>query len=53
MEKKETYKAPEMKSIVLIKEGVMQGASQLDGSWDKSLQSGSSWGSNDADYGME
>lgn len=28
MEKKETYKAPEMRSVVLIKEGVMQSASQ-------------------------
>ena len=29
MEKKETYKAPEMRSVVLIKEGVMQQTSNF------------------------
>lgn len=31
MEKKETYKAPEMRSVVLIKEGVMQADSYHQG----------------------
>ena len=55
MEKKETYKAPEMRSVVLIKEGVMQSASQLDGTWGKSIQQGTNWGStpDDDGYGLE
>ncbi|MBR3440569.1 MAG: hypothetical protein IKH00_02775 [Bacteroidales bacterium] len=53
MEKKETYKAPEMRSVVLIKEGVMQSASQLDGSWNKSIKEGTTWDTSDTDYGME
>ena len=52
MEKKETYKAPEMRSVVLIKEGVMQSASQLDGSWNKSIKEGTTWGSTSDDYGL-
>lgn len=31
MEKKETYKAPEMRSVILIKEGVMQQTSVTSG----------------------
>lgn len=39
MEKKETYKAPEMRSVVLIKEGVMQLASNGINSADRNYDS--------------
>lgn len=52
MEKKEIYKAPEMRSVVLIKEGVMQTASQT-GTWDNSIRKGTTWDTSDTDYGME
>lgn len=50
MEKKFIYEAPEMESIILIKEAVMQNTS---GSWDKSIKEGTTWGDSSTDYGME
>ena len=52
MKTKEIYNAPEMDSIILVKEAVLLNDSQQ-GSWDRSIKEGTTWGDSTTDYGME
>ena len=49
---KELYSSPETTVLVVRFEGtILQGSP--DGSWGKSIKSGSTWGSTDEEYGLE